>query len=247
MRVISIRRDADVFSTEGGWFRARWHFSFDHYYDPDNDSFGAMRVFNDDRLIPGAVWPLHPHRDVEGLTYVVEGLFGHEDNVGGPFGPLPAGSVQRMTLGSGALHSELNASQTEPMRFIQIWILPDEANLTPGVEQRVFTEAERTNRLLRVMGPEGDDVVKIHQDASLHVARLETDIEVAHEIGPRRGAYVYLIGGRAEFDGEPVSTGDAAKVTGQERVTIKATHTSELLLVDVPMEFEPVGIWRGRI
>ena len=104
---IDIRRDADIHDTEGGWFRARWHFSFDTYRDPANDSFGAMRVFNDDRLIPGAVWPLHPHRDVEGLTYVVEGTFGHEDDVGGAFGPLPAGSVQRMTLGSGALHSGL--------------------------------------------------------------------------------------------------------------------------------------------
>jgi redox-sensitive bicupin YhaK (pirin superfamily) len=120
--VITVRRDSQIHDVEGGWFRARWHFSFDSYSDPENDGFGAMRVFNDDRLIPGAVWPLHPHRDVEGLTYVVEGLFGHEDNVGGPFGPLPAGSVQRMTLGSGALHSERNASATEPMRFIQIWI-----------------------------------------------------------------------------------------------------------------------------
>ena len=139
-----IRRDADIYGTEGGWFRARWHFSFDGYEDPENDSFGAMRVFNDDRLVPGAVWPLHPHRDVEGLTYVVEGTFGHEDNVGGAFGPLPAGSVQRMTLGSGALHSELNASQTEPMGFIQIWILPDTPGLKPEVEQRVFTQLDRT-------------------------------------------------------------------------------------------------------
>ena len=90
--MITVRRDRDIHDTEGGWFRARWHFSFDQYRDPENDSFGAMRVFNDDRLIPGAVWPLHPHRDVEGLTYVVEGLFGHEDSVGGPFGSQPCSS-----------------------------------------------------------------------------------------------------------------------------------------------------------
>ena len=155
--MITVRRDKDIYDTDGDWFRARWHFSFDQYRDPENDSFGAMRVFNDDRLIPGAVWPLHPHRDVEGLTYVVEGTFGHQDNVGGPFGPLPAGSVQRMTLGSGALHSELNASETEPMRFIQIWILPDTGDLTPGVEQRIFTKQDRTDRLLKVIGPEGGD------------------------------------------------------------------------------------------
>src|SRR5207244_9581123 len=103
--MLRIRRDKDIYDKEGSWFRARWHFSFDEYSDPENDSFGAMRVFNDDRLIPGGIWPLHPHRDVEGLTYVVDGLFRHEDNVGGAPGPLPAGSVQRMTLGPGAWHS----------------------------------------------------------------------------------------------------------------------------------------------
>ena len=150
--MIQIRRDAEIYETEGGWFHARWHFSFDTYRDPEHDGFGAMRVFNDDRLVAGGIWPLHPHRDVEGLTYVVEGSFGHQDNVGGGYGPLPAGSVQRMTLGSGALHSEQNASQTEPMRFIQIWILPDNPSLEPEVEQRVFTREDRTNTLLRVIG-----------------------------------------------------------------------------------------------
>src|SRR6478752_7720707 len=156
--MLQIRRNDEIYDTQGGWFRARWHFSFDSYRDPENDSFGAMRVFNDDRLIPGAVWPMHPHRDIEGLTYVVEGSFGHADNVGGPFEPLPAGSVQRMTLGSGAEHSEQNASHDESMRFIQIWILPDTADLPPQVEQRVFTKDDRTNHLLRVFGPEGGDV-----------------------------------------------------------------------------------------
>ncbi len=244
--MITIRRDADIFDTDGGWFRARWHFSFDRYRDPENDSFGAMRVFNDDRLIPGAVWPLHPHRDVEGLTYVVEGTFGHQDNVGGAFGPLPAGSVQRMTLGSGALHSELNASQTDPMRFIQIWILPDRPNLPPAVEQRVFTREQRTNRLLRVIGPEGGDVVKVHQDASVHVGFLEDGVEVRHPISEGRGVYAYLIGGRAEFNGQAVATGDAAKVTEEPELVIRATSPSELILVDVPMQFEQVGVWAGR-
>jgi quercetin 2,3-dioxygenase len=247
MPMIDIRRDSEIYDTEGGWFRARWHFSFDTYEDPENDSFGAMRVFNDDRLVPGAVWPLHPHRDVEGLTYVVEGTFGHEDNVGGAFGPLPAGSVQRMTLGSGALHSELNASRTEPMRFIQIWILPDTAGLKPEVEQRIFTREDRANRLLKVIGPEGGDVVKVHQDASVHVASLEPDVEVAHPIGDGRGVYAYLIDGAARFGGDDVSTGDAAKVTGQPELAIRARERSELILVDVPMTFEPVGIWKGRI
>ena len=245
--MIVIRRDREIYDTSGGWFRARWHFSFDHYSDPENDSFGAMRVFNDDRLIAGAVWPLHPHRDVEGLTYVVEGSFGHEDNVGGAFGPLPAGSVQRMTLGAGALHSEQNASKTEPMRFIQIWILPNIAGLTPEVEQRVFTRADRTNRLLRVIGPEGGDVVKVHQDAAVYLASLDPGVEVVHEIGAGRGVYAYLIDGAATFEDRDVSTGDAAKVTDQAELRVRARDHSELILVDVPLKFEAVGIWRGRV
>ena len=245
--MITIRRDREIFDTEGGWFRARWHFSFDRYRDPQNDAFGAMRVFNDDRLIPGAVWPLHPHRDVEGLTYVVEGSFGHHDNVGGAYGPLLAGSVQRMTLGSGALHSEANDSPDEPMRFIQIWILPDTPDLTPAVEQKVFTKQDRTNRLLKVIGPEGGDVVKLHQDASVHVASLEPGTEVAHAIGDGRGVYAYLIDGAGTFDGQEVATGDAAKVTDQAQLTIRASQPTELILVDVPMQFVAVGIWRGRI
>jgi quercetin 2,3-dioxygenase len=245
--MIRIRRDSEIYDTDGGWFRARWHFSFDSYQDPENDSFGAMRVFNDDRLIAGAVWPLHPHRDVEGLTYVVEGSFGHQDNVGGPFGPLPAGSVQRMTLGSGALHSELNASKTEPMRFIQIWILPDTPDLPPQVEQRVFTRADRTNRLRKVIGPEGDDVVRVHQDASVHVGALDPGTEVTYPIGSGRGAYAYLISGSGLFDEEPVATGDAAKVTDQSGLRIRAIEASELILVDVPMTFKPVGVWTGRV
>jgi quercetin 2,3-dioxygenase len=255
--MIRIRRDAEIHRTEGGWFSARWHFSFDDYQDPENDSFGAMRVFNDDRLIAGAVWPLHPHRDVEGLTYVVEGLFGHEDNVGGPPGPLPAGSVQRMTLGAGAWHSERNASKTEPMRFIQIWILPDTASLPPGVEQRVFAREDRANRLLKVMGPEPDnperettedsEVVRIHQDASVHVASLDPGTEVVHAIGEGRGAYAYLIDGAASFGGIDVATGDAAKVTDQAELVVRARDRSELILVDVPTRFEAVGIWQGRI
>jgi quercetin 2,3-dioxygenase len=241
--MITVRRDKEIYEVDGGWFHARWHFSFDQYRDPENDGFGAMRVFNDDRLVPGAIWPLHPHKDVEGLTYVVEGTFRHEDNVGGAPGPLPAGSVQRMTLGSGALHSEQNASETEPMRFIQIWILPEEGGLPPEVEQRVFTEEDRTNRLLMVIGPEGGDVVKVHQDASVYVVRLERGVEVTHRLPEGHGAYVYLIEGTASFDDEDVSTGDAAKVTEQPELRIQAHEPSELILVDVPMTFEPVGIW----
>jgi quercetin 2,3-dioxygenase len=244
--MLTIRRDQEIHREEGGWFSARWHFSFDDYRDPANDGFGAMRVFNDDRLVPGAIWPMHPHRDVEGLTYVVEGSFRHQDSVGGAPGPLPAGAVQRMTLGSGALHSEQNASEDQPMRFIQIWILPDTADLPPAVEQKVFTHDDRAGRLLPVIGPEGGGVVRVHQDASVHVASLAAGDRVEHPLGDGRGAYVYLIDGRASFDGEAVATGDAAKVTGQPSLAVAAEAPSELILVDVPLRFERVGIWAGR-
>jgi redox-sensitive bicupin YhaK (pirin superfamily) len=203
-----------------------------------------MRVFNDDRLIPGAVWPLHPHRDVEGVTYVVEGLFGHEDNVGGPFGPLPPGSVQVMSLGSGALHSERNASADEPMRFIQIWILPDTPELTPGVEQMVFTKEDRTNRLLQVVSPQGGSAAHVHQDASVYVSALDQESEVAHDVDDGRGIYLYVIEGGGDLNGHSLGTGDAAKVSGPETLTFSAGSPSELILVDVPLRFQRVGVWK---
>lgn len=234
--MITIRRDAEISDVDGGWFRARWHYSFDNYYDPAYVQFGTLRVFNDDRLVPGAIWPMHPHRDIEGLTYVVEGSFRHQDDVGGAPGPLPAGAVQRMTLGSGALHSEQNASDTEPMRFIQMWIVPSERGLTPGVEQKVFTQQDRTDTLLRVISGDDGDAVLVHQDAHVFVSRLNAGVTVEHALGDGRGAYLYVIEGDVEVNGERMETGSAAQVTAEERVGITATATSELIFVDVVVE-----------
>jgi quercetin 2,3-dioxygenase len=233
--MIRIRRDSEIFETSGGWFRARWHFSFDHYRDPENEGFGAMRVFNDDRLVPGAVWPMHPHRNIEGLTYVVQGTFRHEDDVGGAPGPLPAGSVQRMTLGSGANHSEQNASQTEPMRFIQIWIMPAERGLPPGVEQKVFRTEDRTDTLLKAISGDGGDAVLVHQDAHVFVSRLNAGRSVEHPLAPGRGVYLYVIEGDVDVNGERMETGSAAQITDEARVEISANATSELILVDVTL------------
>src|SRR5205823_4841271 len=178
--VITIRRDREIYEIDGGWFHARWHFSFDRYRDPEHVSFGTLRVFNDDRLVPGAVWPLHPHRDIEGLTYVVEGTFRHADDLGGEYQVLPAGSAQRMTLGSGAWHSEQNASQDEPMRFIQMWIMPAERGLPPSVEQKVFTREDRTDRWLRIISGDDGESVRVHQDASVFVSSLSAGTSVEH-------------------------------------------------------------------
>jgi len=233
---LKIRRDDQISDVDGGWFRARWHYSFDTYRDPEYTSFGTMRVFNDDRLVPGAVWPMHPHRDIEGLTYVVEGLFRHEDDVGGAPGPLPAGSVQRMTLGRGAYHSEQNASETEPMRFIQIWIMPAERGLPPGVEQKVFTTEDRTDTLLKAISGDDGDAVLVHQDAHVFVSRMNAGRSVEHPLAPGRGAYLYVIEGDVGMNGERMETGSAAQITDEERVEIAASSASELILVDVALE-----------
>ena len=230
---MKIRRDRQINDIDGGWFRARWHYSFDSYFDPDYVQFGTLRVFNDDRLVPGAVWPIHPHRDIEGLTYVVEGMFRHEDDVGGAPGPLPAGSVQRMTLGAGARHSEQNASQTEGMRFIQIWIMPAEQGLRPGVEQKVFTQDDRTDTLLRVISGEGGDAVLVHQDAQVFVSHLTPGASVEHALGEGRGAYLYVIAGDVGVNGESMATGDAAQIRDEPAVRIEALADSELIMVEV--------------
>ena len=232
--MIDVRRREEIYHKEGGWFSASWHFSFDEYYDPQNMGFGSLRVFNDDRLVPGAVWPMHPHRDIEGLTYVVEGTFEHSDSMGNG-GVLAAGSVQRVTLGSGMMHSEMNHSKTEPMRFIQMWIMPRERGLTPSVEQKSFTLEDRTNVLLPAVSPDGADGVgvSVHQDAWVYLSRLERAKSVEHEFAPGFGAYLFLIEGEASLNGERLTSGDAALIRDDKRLAIEALQPSELIMVEV--------------
>jgi redox-sensitive bicupin YhaK (pirin superfamily) len=233
---LGIRRDEEIFAADGGWFRARWHFSFDEYDDPGNMGIGTLRVFNHDTLVPGAVWPMHPHRDVEGITYVIAGEFEHADSLGGG-GVLEPGGVQRMTLGSGAYHSERNHSQTEEMQFLQLWILPDRHGLKPEVAQRQHTVSERYNRWLRIVRPtrsEGTGVT-VHQDTSIYATRLDPGVTVEHRIERGRGGYLYVIDGGADVNNERLVTGDAAYITDAGLLRIRARATSELLLVDTPL------------
>ena len=230
--MIEVRRKSEIYHKEGGWFSANWHFSFDEYHDPENMGFGTLRVFNDDRLVPGAVWPMHPHRDIEGLTYVVEGTFRHADSLGNG-GVLPAGSVQRMTLGSGAYHSEQNGSQTEPIRFIQMWIMPRERGLRPSVEQKVFTREDRTNVLLPVITQDGSSGVSVHQDASVYVSRLDEGQSLEYQFKRGFGAYLFLIEGEIELNGERLAVGDAARIRDEERLAVRARQPSELIMVEV--------------
>lgn len=233
---LAVRRNAEIYSIDGGWFKARWHFSFDRYYDPAQMGIGALRVFNHDTLVPGAVWPMHPHRDIEGITYVVAGHFEHADSLGND-GVLEPGGVQRMTLGAGAWHSERNHSQTEPMEFIQMWVLPSRRGLPPAVEQRQYTAADRHNRLLRVVRPEGSDGegVLVHQAVSIYAAWLDPEVAVTHHIGAGRGGYFYVIRGALALNDERLETGDGAKVLGAGALHLRALDTSELLLVDTPL------------
>jgi hypothetical protein len=240
--MLEVRRDREIHKEEGGWFVARWHFSFDRYRDPRQMGVGPLRVFNHDRLAPGAVWPMHPHADVEGITYVWKGTFRHADSLGND-GILNSGDVQLMTLGSGAEHSEQNGSKTEPMEFLQLWILPDTAGLPPGLQQRQFTKEDRTDRLLKVIGPAASDPVRVHQDASVFVGRLSAGTVVAHDFRPGRGGYLYLIEGRATVAAEELATGDATKIRDEAALRIEAKDLSELILVDVPLHFTPVGVW----
>jgi len=240
--MLQVRRDREIHREDGGWFQARWHFSFDRYRDPEQMGVGPLRVFNHDRLAPGAIWPMHPHADIEGITYVWKGVFRHADNLGND-GILQPGGVQLMTLGSGALHSEQNASKTEPMEFLQLWILPDTADLTPSVQQRQFLKAQRTDTLLQVVGAAGEDLVTVHQDAAVFVAALSAGKEVTHRFGSKRAGYLYLIEGAVALGGDRLSTGDAAKILDQPELPVRAEAASELILVDVPMRFTPVGVW----
>jgi len=239
---VTIRAADTIWHEEGGWFDARWHFSFDRYRDPQQMGVGALRVFNDDRIIAGAEWPMHPHRDIESLTYVVSGHFQHADSLGNN-GRLEAGAAQVMTFSHGFdQHSEKNGSSEEPLRFIQFWILPSVRGLETRVQQRQFTTEDRTDRWLQIMGPAGTDGLDLSQDARALVAHL-TAGRLEHTFGPGRGGYLYVIDGRAAVDDEQLRTGDAVKITAETDLTITTDLAAELILIEAPLDFEPVGVW----
>lgn len=243
---VEIREAQTIWHEAGGWFDARWHFSFDRYRDPMRLGVGALRVFNDDRIIAGAEWPLHPHQDIESLTYVVEGHFLHADSLGND-GRLEPGAAQVMTFSHrGDLHSEKNGSSDEPLRFIQFWILPSTRGLETRVQQRQYTLDDRTDRWLQIMGPAGTDGLDLAQHARALVAHLTQRGQLQHSFEPGRGGYVYLIDGRVQVDDQELRTGDAAIVTGAAELTLRTDVAAELILIDVPLEFERVGVWAGE-
>jgi redox-sensitive bicupin YhaK (pirin superfamily) len=244
--MLTLRRRDTLHHTEGGWFSAAWHFSFDDYVDPENTWFGDLRVFNDDRLVPGAVWPMHPHRDIEGITYVAEGMFEHADSRGNG-GILPPGSVQRATLGSGMEHSEGNHSQTEAMRFIQMWIIPAERGLEPSIEQASFDEASFRGRWLPVVvpglgyggadAPANPDAVAVHQDATVYATVLGPDQALTHRFRAGFQGYAFVVHGDAHVatdrDAGELDEGGAAKIVDEPELSVRARNAgAELLLVE---------------
>jgi redox-sensitive bicupin YhaK (pirin superfamily) len=246
MQAVTVRERDTIWREQGGWFDARWHFSFDRYRDPEQMGVGALRVFNDDRIIAGAEWPMHRHQDIESNTYVVSGHFLHADSLGND-GRLEAGAAQVMTFSHGGdQHSEKNGSAEEPMRFIQFWILPSTRGLATRVQQRQYTLADRTDRWLQIMGPPGEDGLDLAQDARALVSHLTQDGQLEHTFGPGRGGYLYVIDGRLSINGDALRSGDAVKVGGEARLELSTDVAAELILIDVPLAFEPIGVWAGE-
>lgn len=235
--MITVRKPDEIYQASGGiqngTFEGRWHFSFDKYRDPEWVHFGSLRVFNDDTLSPGAVWPLHPHREIEVVTYCAGGEFRHADQRGAG-GVLKKGWVQHTTVGTGMLHSEINNRPDEPMRFIQMWFLPARHGLEPSVEQKAVERPERTNRLVRLVAPEADGALPIRSPAEVWSAFLEAGQRIEHRPTPGHGVYLYVVeGGPVRVNGSEVPTLGAAKVVGEPWLRIEADGDVELLLVDV--------------
>jgi redox-sensitive bicupin YhaK (pirin superfamily) len=237
MSEITVRPPDSIYQIRGeienGTFYGRWHFSFDEYRDSDYMQFGTLRVFNDDTLSPGAIWPLHPHHEIEVVTYCAEGEFRHADERG-KGGILRKGWVQHTTVGRGMMHSEINNSKTLQMRFIQMWFLPSVHGLPPSVEQRKVERNERTDRLLPLVSMRHRDALFIHSDAEVHACFLRKGSTVEHHIKKGRGGYLYAIEGEGlQVSGHRITALGAVKAIGALTLNITAIGDSELLLVDV--------------
>jgi len=237
--MITVRKAATIYRAEGqienGTFLGRWHFSFGEYHDPRYMEFGTLRVFNDDTLSPGAVWPLHPHREIEVVTYCAAGEFRHADQHG-KGGILRKGWVQHTTVGTGLFHSEINNRPDEPMRFIQMWFVPERRGLTPSVEQKQVEQSERTNKLLPLISNTEPGALRIASDAQVHSCFLQKGKAVSHAFAEDHGGYLYVLeGGSIAANGQTLGHLDAAMIRGESDLRIDADGDTELLLVVAPL------------
>ena len=232
--MISIRRAAERGRTRFEWLDSRHTFSFGHYHDPEHMGFGPLRVINDDRVAAGAGFPTHPHSDMEIISYVLEGALAHRDSLG-TGSVIRPGDVQRMSAGTGIRHSEFNASQTEPVHFLQIWIIPEEQGLAPGYEQKTFGDDAKRNRLRLIGSRSGrDGSVTIHRDVDLYAARLDDATTVRHDLRAGRAAWVQVARGTLTIDGTQLHPGDGLAVVAAGPIALTATSPdAEVLLFDM--------------
>jgi quercetin 2,3-dioxygenase len=230
--MLQIRPSNERGGGDYGWLNTRHTFSFDQYYDPKWIGFRSLRVINEDFVAPGGGFPMHPHRDMEIITYVLEGALAHKDSMGNGSIIRP-GDGQRMSAGTGVRHSEANPSTKDPVHLLQIWIMPDNKGHEPGYEQKSFPEEEKRGRFRLIASPDGaEGSVTIHQDAKLYVSLLGPGQQVRHRLDRGRFGWLQVAKGSVELNGNALKHGDGAATDDQELV-IKAAEESEILLFDL--------------
>ena len=231
--MIAVRRSADRGHFNHGWLDTYHTFSFSDYYDPAHMGFRSLRVINEDRVAAGQGFGMHPHRDMEIVTYVLSGALAHKDSLGHGE-TLRPGELQRMSAGTGIRHSEFNPSESEPVHLYQIWLQPRAAGLPPSYEQKAIPADERHNRLRLVASPEGEEgSLTIQQDARLYLATLNPGTAVAHDLAAGRHAWLQVLRGAVEVNHQPLRTGDGAAISNESSLSIRATEPSEILLFDL--------------
>lgn len=231
--MITVRKSEDRGHANHGWLDTKHTFSFNTYYDPKHVHFRSLRVINDDIVVGGQGFGLHPHEDMEILTWVLDGAIEHKDSSGGG-GVIRPGELQHMTAGSGIYHSEFNPSPTDSVRLLQIWIIPDKTGLEPGYEQKAFTPEELNGKLAEVASPAPTaGGLKIHQDVKLFVSRLTEGQQVNHDLGTGRHAWLQVAKGGVELNGTALKEGDGAAVSNENALAIKASKDAEILLFDL--------------
>jgi len=232
--MIQIRKGEDRGHANHGWLDSFHSFSFADYHDPAHVQFSVLRVINEDRVAPGAGFPTHGHRDMEIVSYVLEGALEHQDSLG-TGSVIRPGDVQRMSAGTGVRHSEFNASKSELVHFLQIWILPDRAGHAPGYEQKHFDPAELDGQLRVVASPDGrNGSVTIHQDAFLYATRLTGNTAVAHGLAPGRRAYIHVARGQVALNGMALVAGDGARIANETQLHLAQGRDAEVLVFDLP-------------
>jgi redox-sensitive bicupin YhaK (pirin superfamily) len=231
--MITIRQSNERGGGNYGWLNTRHTFSFDQFHDPRFMGFRSLRVINEDWVAGGQGFPMHPHRDMEIITYLLEGALEHKDSMGNGSIVRP-GDGQRMSAGTGVRHSEANPSPTEAAHLLQIWILPDKPGHQPGYEQKAFPEAEKRGKLRLIASPDGKDgSVTIHQDARLYVSLLGPGQEVTHELGQGRYAWLQVAKGAVELNGKKLGQGDGAAVSDERKLGVRGVEEAEALLFDL--------------